>query len=216
MFFNSSWALFSPAWNKEGSGEEDKDQKGDSSKEFAPFNFFGKSFTFEKSEQKIIKTLRQWTSQSFNKHQMMSTQYITKLEDIPKVGGKNDRGKYYDFDLQVKIVQLFKLDEYSSELRVMDESKEIWFAQVFNLKYRWLREGQFVRIRSANLENHDKYERTFGLKHYSNILSLPYPCLIARNMKIDFLSMQKELDESLLESERVMHPVIVSHLTDDK
>lgn len=42
-----------------------------------------------------------------------------------------------------------------------------------------------MRIRSANLEHYDKYTRTFGVHAKSNILSLPFPCLIARNMKID-------------------------------
>lgn len=89
--------------------------------------FYGKSFSFDKAEQKIIRTLRNWLTESFAKQQMISNQYITNLADAPKVGGKNDLGKYYDFDLQVKITQLFKLDEYSSEMRVIDESNEIWF-----------------------------------------------------------------------------------------
>lgn len=61
--------MFSPTWHKEGTsaydGEEEvenmikkEERSGDESREFAPFNFFGKSFTFEKSEQKVIKTLR--------------------------------------------------------------------------------------------------------------------------------------------------------------
>lgn len=53
------------------------------------------------------------------------------------------------------------------------------------MKYRWVREGQVVRIRSATLEHHDKYDRVFGDKKYSNILSLPYPSLIAKDMKYD-------------------------------
>lgn len=53
------------------------------------------------------------------------------------------------------------------------------------MKYRWLREGQYIRIRSANLEHYDKYDRTFGLKPYSNILSLPYPSALAKNMKFE-------------------------------
>lgn len=53
------------------------------------------------------------------------------------------------------------------------------------MKFRWLKEGQYVRIRGASLEHHDKYERTVGLKNYSNIMTLPYPSLLARNMKVD-------------------------------
>ena len=54
-----------------------------------------------------------------------------------------------------------------------------------------------MRIRSANLEHYAKYENTFGLKPYSNILSLPYPCAIAKNMQIDYEGM-KELNKYLL------------------
>jgi len=52
--------------------------------------FFGKSFSFDKTEQKIIRSLRSWLTENFAKHQMVSNNYITKLEDAPKVGGKND------------------------------------------------------------------------------------------------------------------------------
>ena len=72
---------------------------------------------------------------------MLSNQYITKLADIRRVGSKKENGYYDDFDLQVKITQLFKIDDYSSELRVIDEGNEIWFCQVLNMKFRWLREG---------------------------------------------------------------------------
>lgn len=42
---------------------------------------------------------------------------------------------------------MFKLDAYTSEIRVIDDSNEIWHAQVLNQKFKWLREGQYVRIR---------------------------------------------------------------------
>lgn len=74
------------------------------------------------------------------------------MADVPVKGGKQpETGKYYDFDLQVRVVQVFKLDDYSSEIRVIDDSNQIWFCQLLNLKYRWVREGQVVRIRSATL-----------------------------------------------------------------
>lgn len=68
-------------------------------REFNPFMFFGKSFSFDKSEQKIIRSLRSWLTENFAKHQMVSNQYITKLSDALNAGGKNENGKYYDFDL---------------------------------------------------------------------------------------------------------------------
>jgi hypothetical protein len=80
------------------------------------------------------------------------------------------------------------------------------------MKYRWLREGQFIRIRSANLEHYSKYERTFGLKPYSNILSIPYPSLTVRKMNISSDEVSKILDKELLLEDKIMHPVIVTHI----
>jgi hypothetical protein len=67
------------------------------------------------------------------------------------------------------------------------------------------------------LEHHEKYERTFGLKNYSNIFSLPYPSLLARNMKLDSNAAMKKLDrENLLLNDKIMHPVIATHISNQK
>ena len=62
---------------------------------------------------------------------MLSNQYITKLGDITSIP---DELKERDFDLQVKILQIFKIDEYESEIRVIDDSNEIWHTRAFNNK----------------------------------------------------------------------------------
>jgi hypothetical protein len=70
-----------------------------------PFSFFGKAFSFDLQEKKIIKNLRDWIIKNFGKHPVLSSKYITKLADIPVFGAKKeDSGYYNDFDLQVKIV----------------------------------------------------------------------------------------------------------------
>lgn len=75
-----------------------------------------------------------------------------------------------------------------------------------------------MRIRSATLEHHEKYAegRSFGLKNYSNILSLPYPSKIALDMKFDLtgasLSLERDLLHLKLEENKIMHPVIVSSI----
>lgn len=115
-----------------------------------PLSFFGKSIHTTLPEQKLAKSLRAWTKKVFAEHRVLSSQYITPLNQcINKARVKEN--KFEDFDLQVKIVQLFKLDQYVSEMRVTDESGEIWTTQVFNVKYRWLREGQYIRVRGATL-----------------------------------------------------------------
>ncbi len=85
---------------------------------------------------------------------MLSPRMYSKLDQVKEVGGANQYGKYNDFDLVCKVLQMFKLDAYTSELRVCDDTGEIYFTQIYNLKFRSLREGAYVRIRSANLENH--------------------------------------------------------------
>ena len=113
-----------------------------SEREFYPFTFSGKSFTFELAERKTIKTLRDWKNQLFDKSPVITSQYITQLSDVPNVGAKNNERDYFpNFDLQVKIIQLFKIDEYSTQIRVIDSSNEIWFCQILNMQYQWLKEG---------------------------------------------------------------------------
>ena len=75
---------------------------------------------------------------------MLPSKFITNLADLKNIQ-KDDQ--HFDFDLQVKILQMFKLDDYSSECRVIDNSNEIWHMQILNQKYKDIREGQVVRIR---------------------------------------------------------------------
>ncbi len=142
----------------------------------------------------------------------------TKLKKIPSVGGQQpENGQFYDFDLLCKIIQIMRIDEYSAELRLLDDSNEVWFCQHPYSHMRGLFEGQYVRIRSANLESHHKLDRTFGLKKHSNIMSLPYPCKLATDMKLDDTQkITADLDAKLLKAARVEHPVIATSITDDK
>lgn len=164
-----------------------------------------------------MRDLRKWTAESFAKYPVLGNRFITPLCNVPEIGAEKEGGKFYDFDLQVKIVQLFKLDDYSSEARVIDDSGEIWHFQLLNLKYRWLREGQYVRIRAATLANHAKYAKTFGLRHYSNIMSLPFPCALAQNMLFDEISAVQTFEQEQLQTNGIlMHPIVVSSIDQDK
>jgi hypothetical protein len=79
---------------------------------------------------------------------MLSNTFITELHDLNVM--QSDE-KHFDFDLSVKILQMFKVDAYTSEIQVIDSSNEIWHAQLLNNKYKQLKEGQCVRIRQATL-----------------------------------------------------------------
>ncbi len=96
----------------------------------------------ELTDKKLVMQLRGWTASIFVKNSILSNKYITKLSSVPRIGAPKPDGKPgYDFDLQVKILQLFKVDEYQSEMRVIDESGEIWHSSVFNVKYRTIKQG---------------------------------------------------------------------------
>lgn len=88
------------------------------------------------------------------------------------------------------------MDEYQSEIRVIDESGEIWHSSVFNVKYRTIQQGSYIRIRAASLASHSGYTRTFGMRPYSNILTLPYPCKLAENMMFDEISESLGFEQS--------------------
>jgi hypothetical protein len=90
-----------------------------------------------------------------------------------------------------------------------------------NQKYKWLEEGQFIRVRQATLQNHMSYSRVFGLKSHSNIMILPSPSKIAEEMHILEEKLQDEGDINLLTeldpNEKgnfgpLAHPVIISRL----
>jgi hypothetical protein len=113
IFFNSSWAIFAPSVPKKSSIDV----------EFRPYQFFGKALSFDNIEQKILRSLRKWVATNFENHCMLSDQFITNLSDLNSI--QQDE-RHFDFDLQVKVLQMLRLDDYTSECRVMDPSNEIW------------------------------------------------------------------------------------------
>ena len=147
---------------------------------------------------------------------MLSTKYITSLDRITEKGVYDD-GAAKDVDLQVKVLQVFKIDNFQSEMRVIDSSEEIWHCQINHAKFRWLHEGQYVRVRNASLTHHLKgYKNTFGLRKHSNILSLPYPCKLAQEMYFDEVNAVREFErESLTSNETLMHPIVISTIEND-
>jgi hypothetical protein len=69
-------------------------------------------------------------------------------------------------------------------------------------------------VRSANLEIHQKYERTIGFKPHSNILRLPNDCKVVSGMKLQESKANKALDKEILSGKSFAgHPVILGHIT---
>lgn len=95
----------------------------------------------------------------------------------------------------------------------MDSSGEIWHSSVYNVKYRNIKQGQYVRIRAASLANHAGYTRTFGMRPYSNILTLPFPCKLANDMLFDEFAEGRGFEKAQLSSDQIiMHPVVISSI----
>lgn len=208
MCFNSSWVIF-PLRPR-------ADKKAD---ELDPSSFFGKSVQLELHERTLIRNLRKWVSQQFAAHLMLSSQFITKLSDVPQAGvpTKEKPDLFPDFDVQVKVVQIVRMDQYKSAVTLIDESNELWHAQTYNAKYKYLREGQYVRIRACSLMHFHKkgYERSFGFKPISNIMILPQPCKIAEQILFDEQAVMDEFVVTTLASEApIMKPIVISRVTD--
>ncbi len=123
-----------------------------SSAEYVPLAFSGKSFSFDKSEPKIVKTLRTWIESSFQEHAMLPAKWTTALKDIPVATFNAESGKLYDFDILAKVTLMMRIDEYTSELRLLDGSGDVWFCQANTSRLRHVWEGAYVRIRAASIE----------------------------------------------------------------
>jgi len=85
-------------------------------------------------------------------------------------------------DLIVKIAQIHRIDDKMSEIRVLDESDVMWFTQIFTNKFKWLREGQTVKIKNAYVNQTIHRTRFFSMSYASNILTLPCDSKLPRSM----------------------------------
>ena len=55
----------------------------------------------------------------------MGSGFITELADVASKGAEKPDGKFYDFDLQVKVMQKFKIDDYVSEFEDDERTSDI-------------------------------------------------------------------------------------------
>ena len=136
LFFKASWALFPPLKHINHTTELDG------------VKYFGKTFNADGTDIKKVRDLRKWSADLFSKHHVLSSDYFTKLAALNTYDEEEAKGH---FDLQVKVCQLMKLDKFTAEIRVVDESGEFWHCQLIANKYNCLKEGDTVRIRQATL-----------------------------------------------------------------
>lgn len=84
---------------------------------------------------------------------------------------KNAKNSNGDFDVVAKILQIFELDEYTNELKLRDQSGEVFYTLALKLKFPHLRQGAVVRIRSASFDETSLNKKVLVLQHYSNIMT---------------------------------------------
>jgi Telomeric single stranded DNA binding POT1/CDC13 len=187
--FNAAWVLFSPLspsqlLTKSNSGQKKNlsghlgfisDSEVDAEtdiedqykiSEFRPMAHFGKNYsTIEKEEQKLIRELRIWLNNILKSHIMLNKTRTSTLKEF----ASTDK---YEYDFILRVLSIFRIDELQSEVRFIDENMDIGYTKVYNGKFRWLREGQVVKVKSAS-----KYQQTelnsFYLKFSANILTVP-------------------------------------------
>lgn len=69
----------------------------------------------------------------------LDTSRVVPLKELEKLHEPERKG--HEVDLIVRVLQIFRKPNGMSEVRVVDEGNEAWFTEVFNAKFKWLREG---------------------------------------------------------------------------
>lgn len=63
-----------------------------------------------------------------------------------------------DFDVVVKILSVFDMDQYTNELKIADLTGEYWYVLALKLKFPDICPGQVIRIRSATFDSTSKHK----------------------------------------------------------
>lgn len=171
VFYNSSWALFST--DKKSVLQEIGGQDGGG--ELTPFAYSGKNYTFEKNEASLVQNIRKWAQQYFSQYNVIAQDMFVSLNKAAAQKG--------DFDVVAKILQVFELDEYTNELKLKDQSGQVFFTLALKLKFPHLRAGEVVRIRSATYDETSSQKKVLLLSHYSNIVTFISSSKLAKDIR---------------------------------
>ena len=116
--------------------------------DYDPYKFSGKNYTLDLSVHKgILKSLRKWAIKYLSNNSVIHMTTYQKLDTL-----KNDEVKGRDIDLLVKVLKVFEKDEHTLELRIKDNSNELWFLTLPKLRFGGninIREGEIIRVRSV-------------------------------------------------------------------
>ncbi len=121
--------------------------------------------------------------------------------------------EYFEYDLIVRVLHIFKKDESRSEVSFMDESGDIGYGEVYTNKFRWLREGQVVKIKGAS-----KFKQTEGnllIKYSTNILTIPSDMKIAEELlELEPSKSLKREAQAVLKNTDEVHKLLATEIND--
>lgn len=125
--------------------------------------------------------------------------------------------EYFEYDLIVRVLHIFKKeDEPKSEVTFIDQSEQIWQAEVYTGKYRWLREGQVVKVKGASKFRQADGSRKLFMKFSTNILTIPSDMKVAEGlMELDLSEALAKEAKSVLKSAEISHNVIATTIHDN-
>jgi hypothetical protein len=191
--YKSSWALYS----------SDKQTPLGQTTTDGPYAFSGKRATNEKQDQTIQTALRKWANMYFSKNNVIEEKNYLALNKASKAKK--------DFDVVAKILQVFDLDEYTNELKLRDQSGEIYYTLALKLKFPHLRAGSVVKIRSATHDETATNKNVLVLQHYSNIMTF-IGCSKLATTVAQKVSNERNSEKSTLKQDVSMTPVVLTEV----
>lgn len=112
------------------------------------------------------------------------------------------------------MLHIFQKTDRTNEVSFIDQSLQIWYAEIYPGKFKWLREGQFVKVKGASkYKQVDPY--TLGLKFSSNILTLPSDSKIVESLKnLNIDECLKVNAQLMLADENLQHNIIATRISE--
>ena len=188
----SSWALYST---------DKLSPLGQTIAHETPYAFSGKRSTLERQDVAIQQTLKKWANDLFQSSNV-GGDGATEL--------KRAKNQSDDFDVVVKVLQVFELDEYTNELKLRDNTGETYYTLALKLKFPHLRQGSVVRIRSVTIDETANKKNVLLLQHYSNIMTFINSSKLAANLSK--VANEKNSEKATLKSKVSMTPVVLTEV----
>lgn len=193
MYYKSSWALYST----------DKLSPLGQSVGDNPYAFSGKKSTQEKQDTAITSTLKKYATQYFASSNVISDVNTCELKKASK--------EKKDFDIVAKVLQVFQLDEYTNELKLRDQSNEVFYTLALKIKFPHIRTGSVVRIRSCTHDDTSLNKKVLVLQHYSNIMTFISSSKLASTISSKVTD-DKTTEKAALKAKVSMTPVVLTEV----